>query len=152
MPSKEEHLKILKIGVIGLAVYMTLALLFGAAVGYLQPQDVGTTILRTFDAEGHSHETVVRVVTEDDGQLWILSGGWFRGWYNRALINPDIELVRDTEVLPLRAKAVTDPATVEAIDQLSRDGQSARTWWVGRALLLFAPAKVLRLDERHRPA
>jgi len=46
--------------------------------------------------------TVVQLISGDDGELWLLSGGWFRGWYNRALENPEIELIRESKVLRVR--------------------------------------------------
>ncbi len=58
-------MKIARIGTIVLVVYVTLGLLFGGFVGYLQPQDGGTARLRTVDANGQSHETVLRLLEEE---------------------------------------------------------------------------------------
>ncbi len=34
---------------------------------------------------------------DEDAQLRVESGHWFRGWYKRVLANPEVELVRDGE-------------------------------------------------------
>jgi hypothetical protein len=139
-------MRIARIAVIALAVYVTLSLLFGSVIGYFQPQDGGTSRLRTVDENGQQYETVLRVQKDASGQLWLLSGQWFRGWYNRALANPYVELLRDEEVAAYRAVEVKDAGTIEAVVRLRRKGESTGRWLMGRALLLFPPFKALRLD------
>ena len=139
-------MRIVRIAVITLAVYVTLGLLVGGLIGYFQPQDDGTTRLRTVDANGQKHETVLRVHEDESGQEWLLSGQWFRGWYNRALANPYVELLRDGEVAAYRAVEVRDAGTIEAVVRLRRKGESTGRWLMGCALFLFPPFKALRLD------
>ena len=79
---------------------MALALGIDAIVGIRQPTlqpGPAEGILRTFDEEGRVHESRLAVV-DDGGTLWIQSAHHFRGWYQRLLLNPDVELVRDGEV------------------------------------------------------
>ena len=139
-------MRIVRIAVITLAVYVTLGLLVGGLIGYFQPQDDGTTRLRTVDANGQKHETVLRVHEDESGQVWLLSGQWFRGWYNRALDNPNVELIRDEKVTAFRAVDVDDTGTIDSVVRLRRRSESTGGWWMERAVFLFAPFKVLRLD------
>ena len=139
-------MRIARIAVITLAVYVTIGLLFGSVIGYFQPQDGGTSRLRTVDENGQQYETVLRVQKDASGQLWLLSGQWFRGWYNRALTNPYVELLRDEEVAAYRAVEVKDAGAIEAVVRLRRKGESTGRWLMGRALFLFPPFKALRLD------
>lgn len=127
-------------------VYVVLGLLFDSAIGYFQPQPGGTAVLRTFDANRRSKDTVLGLLQDND-QLWVESGHWFRGWYHRVLANPDVELIRDGKAVPYRAVPVNTPEAVDLIERLMGKGKSGR-YWVMRAMLLFAPIKPVRLDSR----
>ena len=127
-------------------VYVALGLVADGAIGYLQPQNEGTVVLRTFDTEGSSKDTVLSLL-DDDGQLWVESGHWFRGWYDRVQANPDVELVRQGRAAPYRAVPVDTPEAVDRVVRLMGKGTSTG-YWVGRALLLWAPIKPVRLDPR----
>ncbi len=141
-------MKILRVVAIVFGVYVLLGLSLDAAVGYFQPRDDTTAVLRTFDADGGMHETVLRPRTGDD-QLWLVSGQWFRGWYYRALANPDVELQRGDTVAAYRATPVDSPQDMAAILHLERERTTAVRYWFGRAVLtLFAPVKLLRLEPR----
>ena len=129
------------------AVYVVLGLTIDSAIGYFQPQGQGTAVLRTFDADGRAQERVLGLL-DDDGQLWVESGHWFRGWYNRLVDNPDVELVRGGEATAYRAVPVDTPEAVDTVTRLMGKGSSAG-YWVGRTMLLFAPIKPVRLDPRN---
>jgi hypothetical protein len=139
-------MKILRIFAILLGVYVVLGLLFDGAIGYFQPQREGTVVLRTFDASGRSKDTVLGL-RDDDGQLWVESGHWFRSWYHRVLLNPNVELVRDGKALPYRATPDNSPEAVERLARLMGKGNGAG-YWVIRTMLLWAPVKPVRLDPR----
>ena len=128
------------------AVYFSIWLLFGSAVGYLQPQDEGTAVLSTFDADGVAHQTVVRPVVDEQGQIWILSGQWFRSWYNRALSNPNVQLQHSEVSTAYVATPIDDSDQIERV--LGRRGADVNP--IGallyRSLFLFAPIKVLKLE------
>jgi hypothetical protein len=142
----EMLMKIVRILAIILGAYVVLGLSLDAAIGYFQPQRQGTIVLRTFDSSGASGDTVLGL-REDNGQLWVESGHWFRGWYKRILANPNVELVRDGRAVPYRAVPDDSPETVERITQLMGKGAGAN-YWVMRTLLLWAPVKPVRLDPR----
>lgn len=143
-------MKILRIVAIVFGVYVVLGLGIDAAIGRFQPQGGNTAVLRTFDAQGEAKDTVLGLL-DDDGQLWVESGHWFRGWYRRALANPEVELVRDSEVSAYRAVPVNTPEAVDTVTRLMGKGSGAG-YWVGRTMLLWAPIKPLRLEPREPSA
>jgi hypothetical protein len=112
-----------------LGIYVILGLSIDAAIGYFQPQGGNTAVLRTFDDEGQSKDTVLGLL-DDDGQLWVESGHWFRGWYYRVLDNPDVELIRGEDVSTYRAVPVNTPEAVELVTRLMGKGSRA-LYWVG---------------------
>ncbi len=139
-------MKIIRSVAIILGVYAVLGLALDGAIGYFQPRSETTAVLRTFDEAGNPQETVLSLL-DDSGTLWVESGHWFRGWYHRLLINPEVELVRDGEVGAYRAVPVDTPEALERVTKLMGKGQRAR-YYVGRVMLLFAPIKPVRLDPR----
>jgi hypothetical protein len=138
--------KWLRVAGIVLVVYVALGLTFDAAIGYFQPHPGNTAVLRTFDAGGHAKETVLGLL-DDHGQLWVESGHWFRGWYHRVLVNPDVELVRGEQTARYHAVPVDTPEAVDTVTRLMGKGTSAR-YWVARTMLLWAPIKPVRLDSK----
>jgi len=135
-----------------LGCYLAIALILDAAIGYFQPQPKGgtTVVLRTYDDLGRPHETVLAVL-DDNGQLWLESGHWFRGWYHRAVKHPDVDLMRDGDVHPYRAVPIDTPEAHATVTRLMGKGMSRAEgirYWIGRTMLLFAPIKPLRLDPR----
>ena len=139
-------MRIVRIGAIVLGVYVGLGLLLDGAIGYFQPQSGTTAVLRTFDESGEPRDTVLGLL-DDEGQLWVESGHWFRGWYHRAVANPEIELVREGRTTAYLAVPVDTPEAVDTVTRLMGKGDGAG-YWVGRTLLLWAPTKPLRLDPR----
>lgn len=140
-------MKIIRIVTLALAIYIALGLALDAAIGTFQPQiENQTAVLRTFDESGQAQETVLSLL-DDDGQLWVESGHWFRGWYHRVVANADVELVRGGEAVAYRAVPVDSDEAVQTVTRLMGKGQGAG-YWVGRAMLLWAPVKPVRLDPR----
>ena len=139
-------MKIIRIVAIIMGVYVVLGLAIDGAIGYFQPQSETTAVLRTFDEAGNPQEAVLSLL-DDGGTLWVESGHWFRGWYHRLLIKPEVELVRGGEVGAYRAVPVDTPEALERVTKLMGKGESAG-YYVSRAMLLFAPIKPVRLDPR----
>lgn len=133
--------------VIGLAVvYVGLGLLADGLIGYFQPQTEDTIVITTYDAEG-AHDTVLSL-RDDDDQLWVESGHWFRGWYHRLLENPDVEVTfPDGRRESFTAVPVNTPEAVALMEKLMGKGDGYG-YWIGRTILLFAPIKPVRLDPR----
>jgi hypothetical protein len=139
-------MKLVRIAAIIFAVYVAIGLGIDAAIGWFQPQAGYTAVLRTFDDAGQPHETVL-ALHDDGGTLWVESGHWFRGWYHRAVRNPEVELIRGDQVGAYRAVPVDTPEALENMTRLMGKGAGAG-YWVGRVMLLFAPIKPVRLDPR----
>jgi hypothetical protein len=84
--------------------------------------------------------TVVAGVESDD-RLYVSTNHWFRGWYHRALENPDVEITRGGERIELRAVPV-------AGSERERIARVYRLPWIIRLLTGFPPRAFLRLDAR----
>ena len=136
-----KFLKIIAIiGVVAIAV----GLILDGAVGHFQPEGDRTAVLRTFDEAGEPYERVL-LLLDDDGQLWVESGHWFRGWYHQALADPNVVLIQDGQETPYVAVPVNTPEAVDEVTRLMGKGSDYR-YWVGRTISLYAPIKPLRLD------
>jgi hypothetical protein len=144
-----SHVKLIRIAAIFFGVYVVLGLALDGAIGYFQPQRGTTAVLRSFDEQGKPHDTVLSLL-DDGSTLWVESGHWFRGWYHRIRRNPDVELVRGGETRPYRAVPLDTPEALEQVQKLMGKGRGAG-YWAGRAMLLFAPIKPVRLDPRPAP-
>ena len=142
-------MKALKILAIVLGVYIALGIIVDSAIGYFQPQSEATIVLRTWSAsesqDSQSSKDTVLAIRNDNGQLWVESGHWFRGWYYRALANPKVAIVNGEDLSHFTAVPVNTPEAVELMTKLMGKGEGAG-YWVGRVMLLFAPIKPLRLD------
>ena len=139
-------MKAMRIVAVIFAVYVGLGLSLDAAIGFFQPEMGSTVVLRSFDTDGNSQDTVLSLL-DDDGQLWVESGHWFRGWYHSVVANPDIELVRDGQPSPYRAVPLDTKAALETVTRLMGKGQGVG-YYVGRTMLLWAPIHPVRLDPR----
>ena len=127
-----------------LAIYVLIGLTFDGLIGYFQPENQSTVVLRTYNSEGDLENTVLGLRVDGD-QLWVESGHWFRGWYNRILDNPNVILKTSTGEHAYKAVPVEDPQAVELMENLMGKGDGY-SYWLGRAMLLFAPIKPVRLD------
>ncbi len=139
-------MKAIRILAIVFGVYVALGLMIDSGIGYFQPQQPGTIVLRSFDESGAPQDTVLSLL-DDDGQLWVESGHWFRGWYHRVVANPDIELLRDGQPSPYRAVPLDTPQALETVTRLMGKGSGAG-YYIGRTMLLWAPIHPVRLDPR----
>ena len=103
----------------------------GAAEKYL--------VITTTDASG-SRDTVIGSV-DVDGKTYVAANHWPRGWYDRAVAHPDVEVTRAGQRAPYRAVAVGG-------DERDRVAQAYRLPFVVRFLSGFPPRAYLRLDPR----
>ena len=139
-------MKAIRIAAMVLGGYILLGVVLDGAIGYFQPESGQTAVLRSFDADGAAHDTVLGLL-DDDGQLWVESGHWFRGWYNRLATRADVELIRGGKAEAYSAVPVDTPEALERVTRLMGKGQGAG-YWVGRTMLLYAPIRPVRLDPR----
>ena len=138
-------MKIMKLLAIGLATYIVLVFAFETLVVVMgkRQADHGVQpgehwlVITTNDAQG-SHNTVVAGV-EIDAQLYVAANHWPRGWYKRALANPDVLITRDGKRQAYRAAPVTGEERVRVAERY-------RVPWVVRFLTGFPPRAFLRLS------
>ncbi len=141
-------MKGLKILAIALAAYLGLVVAFESLVGVMGQRQASRGIapgeswlmITTTGTDGTARNTVVAGV-ESDGKLYVAANHWPRGWYHRALENPDVEIVRDGEKSARRAVGVTGPE----LDRITRDYPLP---WAIRILTGFPPRSFLRLDPQ----
>ncbi len=141
-------MRIAKIVTVFIGAYLFLALTLNGVAGVVQPElgaGSGEGVLRTFSDDGEAYERRLAVV-DDAGVLWLASVQHFRRWYDRAITNPDVELVRDGEVRRYRAVPVDTPAARARLTELLRARAGSTQFAVMRAFWLFASIKPLRLD------
>ena len=131
-----------------LGIYVVLALAMDAYIATAQPtMGDRTGVLRSFDEDGIPHETVLSII--DDGNVtWVESGHHFRGWYHRVVANSDVELTRGGKTRAYRAVPLDDVKTREHVIALMKRGSGDFGYAMGRAMLLFAEIKPVRLDPR----
>ncbi len=133
---------------ITLGAYVGLVVAFECFVGFMGQRDAsrgvepgeGWVVITTTDADGTAKETVIAGV-ENAGQLYVSANHWPRAWYNRAIENPDVEIVLGGETTARRAVAV-------AGEERARIAQDYELPWVLRFLTGFPPRSFLRLDPR----
>lgn len=148
-------MKVIRILALAILTYIVLWLVIDSAIGYFQPQYNETTVIRTYATPANSQsgeliaKDTVLVLLNDKGQLWVESGHWFRGWYYRVLDNPDVALVHGESLTRYTAVPVNTPEAVALMTRLMGKGQGS-AYWVGRAMLMFAPIKPVRLDPVQR--
>ena len=132
------------------ASYLVVALAVNGAAGILQPSlgagaDEG--VLRTFSVDGDIYERRLAVF-DREGVLWLASVQYFREWYERAVVNPDVELVRNGETNKYHAVAVRDASTRRELTDFMRVRAGGLKFVFMRALWFFAEIRPLRLDPR----
>jgi hypothetical protein len=93
-------------------VLRVLGALLGLAVLFLASQYAASesgevVVLRTNDAAGGVRETRLWVV-EHAGRPWLRAGNAGTGWFVRLQADPDAEMVRSGETLPVRAVPVPE--------------------------------------------
>jgi len=129
-------------------VYLVLVVAFECFVGLMGrhqaesgvPSDEDWLVITTTDADGRAIDTVVAGV-ESAGQLYVAANHWPRGWYDRALDHPDVEITRAGERSAARAVPVVG-------DERVRIAADYDLPFAVRLLTGFPPRSFLRLDPR----
>ena len=128
-------MKILAAALLG---YVALIGLVELAIGLFQPDmEIGVE-LTTRDAQGRA-STRKLAGFEFDGQLYVSSNHWLRGWYRQALADPEVEVAREGSV----SRRLATPIEGE---ERARVAAAYRMGFVLRFLCGFAPSRFLRLD------
>lgn len=133
---------------IALALYVGIVVAFEGLVGFMGSRQAASgvqsgepwVVITTTDADGSAKNTVVAGV-ESGGQLYVSANHWPRGWYRRALANPDVEVARGGEKSAYRAVPVSG-------EELARIAADYPLPWIIRLLTGFPPRSFLRLSPR----
>jgi hypothetical protein len=132
--------KAAKILAIVVSVYVGVVVAFESLIGILQPAGGDTLVITTTDEGGNRSDRVLSRL-ESDGRLYVAANHWPRAWYNRALVNPHVEIVSEGE----RTDRLAVPVSGEEHDRV--DGNNS-LGFVFRVLTGFPPRYFLRLDPR----
>lgn len=132
-------MRVLKIVLIALAVYVGIVVLFESSIGYFQPKAGSTLVITTFDADGAHDRVVARL--ESGGHLYVATNHWPRAWYRRALENPEVKATVDGKAADYRA------VPVSAEEHARVDGEHGLPLPF-RILTGFPPRHFFRLDPR----
>ena len=76
---------------IGIVVfYISLVILFETLLGVIQPENIGTMVLTSFE----DGERVERVLSRlgKDGEVFVAVNHWPRAWARRIQRNPDVQI------------------------------------------------------------
>jgi len=141
-------MKMLKALAIVLGAYLAVVVAFESLVGFMGKRQAERGIesgeqwlvITTTGADGHPNKTVIGGV-ESDGHLYVSANHWPRGWYNRAMEHPDVEITRAGETKSYLAVQV-------AGEERERVAADYRLPWVVRFLSGFPPRSFVRLDPR----
>jgi hypothetical protein len=133
-------MKLVKVVVIAAFVYVAIVVAFESLIGVLQPANEATLVITTVDPAGAAHDRVVSRLTSD-GKLYVAANHWPRAWYERALVNPDVQATIDGTKADYRAVPVTgaEHDRVDAENSLP---------FVFRVVTGFPPRYFVRLDPR----
>jgi hypothetical protein len=131
-------MKLLKILVILLVVYVGVVAAFETWLGYTQPQGGNTIVITTTDAAGAAKDRVVSRL-ESDGKLYVAANHWPRAWYRAVLRNPAVEVTIDGARAPYTAV----PVLPEEHERLQAEHPHSLTF---RVLTGFPPRRFVRLD------
>ena len=99
-------MKVVKIALGLILTYVVIVVVFETLLGHYQPQNEGTLVLTTTDAEGMSNDRVLSKIEYND-QLYIAANHWPRAWYSQVLRSPLVEVALDGEQASYRAVEVT---------------------------------------------
>src|SRR5215510_13167541 len=133
-------MRILKIAVILVVVYVGIVTAFESLIGFFQPAGGTTLVITTLDAGGAPHDRVVSKLNSD-GHVYVAANHWPRAWYRRALANPNVQATIDGQ----KADYTAVPVTGTEHDQVESDN---RLPFVFRILTGFPPRYFVRLDPR----
>jgi uncharacterized pyridoxamine 5'-phosphate oxidase family protein len=133
-------MKPLKIVALAFVAYAAIIVAFELLIGGFQPADESTLVITSFDSDGDPHDRVVSPL-ESNGQLYVATNHWIRGWYNRVLENPEVHVTLDAKTGDYRAVPVTGV-------EHDRVASENKLGVVLRILTGFPPRYFVRLDPR----
>jgi hypothetical protein len=131
-------MKVLKIAIVLLLVYVGVVAAFESLLGYFQPEGASTLVITTQDGKGEARDRVVSRL-DSNNQLYVAANHWPRAWYRHVLENPAVQVTGGDEKLAYTAV----PVSAAEHDRLQAEhGHSL----VFRILTGFPPRRFVRLD------
>ena len=136
-------MKIAKILVILMFVYVGIVVTFESLIGYFQPADQSTLVITTVSADGVMNDRVLSRI-DSQGQLFVATNHWPRAWYNEALENPNVGIVlQDSDKVPHLAVPATD-------EEHNRVNTEHKLPFLIKFLTGFPPRYFFRLEPREQ--
>jgi len=132
--------KLLKIALLLVAVYIGIVVIFESMLGYFQPETQTTLIIKTQNSNGQTSNRVLQQLTSD-GQIYVAANHWPRAWYKDALAQPDLMATINGVTASYHVTAVSDAEH----ERLS--SEFAPSIWF-KVLTGFPPRRFVRLDPR----
>jgi hypothetical protein len=133
-------MKILKIFLILLLIYVGIVFTFESLLGYFQPDGDGMVTISTTDENGLTRGRVVAQL-ESSGNLYIAANHWPRAWYRQALANSDVTV--ESQGMSNNYTAV--PVIGDEDQQVNSDNPLPSFF---RFLTGFPPRYFIRLDPK----
>ncbi|MFT7246457.1 MAG: hypothetical protein ACI82A_003833 [Candidatus Azotimanducaceae bacterium] len=131
-------MKFVKIfGVLVLA-YIGLVVAFESWLGYYQPENTGTLIITTTDADDNRYDRVLARI-ESQNKVYVAVNHWPRAWYYRLLDEPEVKITYNKSTI----EAVAIPVSGAEFEQVNNEHSLPMFF---RVLTGFPPRRLLRLD------
>jgi hypothetical protein len=109
-------------------------------IGVIQPDMEDVVVLTTTDAQDNRAVRKLAGFHHNDA-LYISSNHWLRGWYRRALENPDVEVTFRGDTAPYSVVRVRGA-------ERKKIAKHYKMGFVLRFICGFAPSRFVRLDPR----
>jgi hypothetical protein len=135
---EETRMKAIKIVGYVFVAYVLVVVLFESLIGYFQPQNQGTIVIVTTDANGTAKQRVVARL-DSGGAMYIAANHWPRAWYSQVLANPDIKVVANGTQTDYRAVQVAGAE----FDRVNAEHPLGP--WI-RFLTGYPPRRLMRLE------
>lgn len=133
-------MRLVKVLVIVLLVYVGIVVAFESLLGVLQPANEGTLVITTTDEEGNENDRVLSRL-DSDGKLYVSANHWPRAWYEQALANPEVEVTVDGR----KGEYLAVPVSGAEHDRLMAEHPHGIVF---RIVTGFPPRYFVRLDPR----
>lgn len=133
-------MKIIKILVSLVIVYVGIIVAFESLLGYFQPANQSTLVITTTNADGIEKDRVLARL-ESQGKLYVAANHWPRAWYKQTLAHPDVKIDLGDD------KASYTAISVEGAehDQVNSDNALGLGF---RVLTGFPPRYFFRLEKQ----
>jgi hypothetical protein len=131
-------MKIIKIGLVLLTVYVGIVVIFESLLGYFQPQGQTTLIITTVSEDGQAKDRVLQQISSN-GQIYVAANHWPRAWYHKVLEQPNVKATIAGKTSDYKIGAVT------SMEYGALMKVFAHPIWF-RILTGFPPREFVRLD------